>query len=81
MAQLTLNLLGPFEATLDGGQRLQFSTVKAQALLAYLLVEEAQRPGNSHQRVHIAHERDASGLAFLYAGVTFGSDMKRRSAG
>lgn len=50
MPSLSLNFLGSFEAVLDGQQQLAFSTVKTQALLAYLMVEEAQRPGASHQR-------------------------------
>jgi len=50
MVGLSVNLLGPFEATLNDDQLLHFPTTKTQALLAYLLVEEARRPGASHQR-------------------------------
>ena len=50
MSTLSFHLFGLFEATDNGEARLQFPTTKAQALLAYLLVEEAQQPGISHQR-------------------------------
>ncbi|UCG26120.1 MAG: tetratricopeptide repeat protein [Chloroflexota bacterium] len=50
MSGLSFNLLGPFEATVDGDRHLHFPTTKTQALLAYLLVEETHRPGASHQR-------------------------------
>ena len=50
MSGLSFNLLGPFEATIEGDRQLHFPTTKAQALLAYLLVEETHRPGASHQR-------------------------------
>ena len=48
VARLTLSLLGPFEATLDGYPINKFESAKVQALLAYLVVE-ADRP----------HRRDA----------------------
>ena len=50
MSGLTVNLLGHFEATYSGDRRLHFPTTKTQALLTYLLVEESQQPGISHQR-------------------------------
>jgi predicted ATPase/DNA-binding SARP family transcriptional activator len=50
MSGLSFNLLGPFEATLEGDRHLHFPTTKTKALLAYLLVEETYRPGVSHQR-------------------------------
>jgi predicted ATPase/DNA-binding SARP family transcriptional activator/Tfp pilus assembly protein PilF len=50
MSGLSFNLLGPFDAAIGSGRELHFPTTKAQALLAYLLVEEAHRPGASHAR-------------------------------
>ena len=50
MSSLSFNLLGQFEATVDNDRHLHFPTTKTQALLAYLLVEQAHRPGASHQR-------------------------------
>ena len=50
MSSLSFHLFGLFEATDSGDKRLHFPTTKAQALLAYLLVEETQQPGISHQR-------------------------------
>ncbi|MBU1750507.1 MAG: AAA family ATPase, partial [Chloroflexi bacterium] len=41
MPRLLLSLLGPFHATLDN-QAVTFATVKARALLAYLVVEAAR---------------------------------------
>jgi DNA-binding SARP family transcriptional activator len=49
MGQLTLSLLGGFQARLDGGQLLVVPA-KAQALLAYL----AARPGQAHPRDKLA---------------------------
>ena len=39
MAHLSLRLLGPFEASLDGQPITTFKLAKVQALLAYLAVE------------------------------------------
>jgi len=50
MAHLTLALLGPFQATVDGRTVTGFPTEKARALLAYLAVE-ADRP---HPRATLA---------------------------
>lgn len=41
MPQLTLNLLGPFEATLNNQPLRKFRTTRAQGLLAYLATESA----------------------------------------
>src|SRR5262247_4035891 len=49
MAQLTVSLLGGFQARLDGGPLLGLPA-KAQALLAYL----AARPGQAHPRDKLA---------------------------
>ena len=46
MADLVLNLFGPFKATLNGEPLPQFRTVKVQALLIFLVVE----PGVAHRR-------------------------------
>jgi WD40 repeat protein/DNA-binding SARP family transcriptional activator len=43
MARLSLSLLGPFQATLDGNPATGFESNKVRALLAYLAVE-ADRP-------------------------------------
>ena len=43
MPGLTLSLLGPFEAQLDGHQLTTFRTNKVKALLIYLTVEK-ERP-------------------------------------
>jgi len=48
-SRLKLQLLGSFEAQLDSGPRLAFSTRKSQALLACL----ALRPGVAHTRVSL----------------------------
>lgn len=53
MSDLGIKLLGQFEATYDGVRQLHFPTVKAQALLAYLLVEESLQPGVEHQRTNL----------------------------
>jgi DNA-binding SARP family transcriptional activator len=50
MARLTLSLLGPFQATLDGEPAIGFESDKVRALLAYLAVE-ADRP---HSRDKLA---------------------------
>jgi DNA-binding SARP family transcriptional activator len=42
MARLSLSLLSPFQATLDGEPVTGFATNKARALLAYLAVEATQ---------------------------------------
>jgi DNA-binding SARP family transcriptional activator len=42
MARLTLSLLGPFQATLDGEPIVDFKSDKVRALLAYLAVEADQ---------------------------------------
>ncbi|MFN2286550.1 MAG: transcriptional regulator, partial [Anaerolineae bacterium] len=42
MAQLTLSLLGPFQATLDDAPLTSFESDKVRALLAYLAVEHAR---------------------------------------
>jgi DNA-binding SARP family transcriptional activator/Tol biopolymer transport system component len=42
MARLTLSLLGPFQATLDGEPAIGFESDKVRALLAYLAVEADQ---------------------------------------
>ena len=39
MARLSLSLLGPFQATLDGEPVTGFPSAKVRALLAYLAVE------------------------------------------
>src|SRR5262245_46316338 len=49
-ARLELNLLGGFEAHLQGGAALVLPTRKTQALLAYL----ALPPGRSHPREKLA---------------------------
>jgi len=43
MAHLSLSLLGPFQASLDGEPVTDFESTKVRALLAYLAVE-ANRP-------------------------------------
>ncbi|MGD8585588.1 MAG: tetratricopeptide repeat protein [Chloroflexota bacterium] len=53
MSDLSFNLLGHFEAAYHEGQHLRFPTVKAQALLAYLLVEECFQRGVNHQRTNL----------------------------
>ncbi len=50
MAQLTLALLGPFQATVDGRAVTGFPTAKTRALLAYLAVEA----GRPHPRATLA---------------------------
>jgi DNA-binding SARP family transcriptional activator len=50
MSNLSFRLFGLFEAIDNGDEHLHLPTTKAQALLAYLLVEELWRPGSSHQR-------------------------------
>jgi len=50
MAHLTLALLGPFQATVDGRAVTGFPTEKARALLAYLAVEA----GRPHPRATLA---------------------------
>jgi len=50
MSSLAFHLFGLFEAKDVDGRRINFPTTKAQAMLAYLLVEEALQPGISHQR-------------------------------
>ena len=50
MAQLTLNLLGPFTVTLDEQPLKRFRSRKIQALLAYLVTEEAFQPGVTQSR-------------------------------
>jgi len=46
MARLSLSLLGPFQATLDGEPITGFPSNKVRALLAYLAVEAGRRrPG------------------------------------
>ena len=50
MAHLSLSLLGPFQATLDGQSVTDFDSAKVRALLAYLAVE-ADRP---HSREALA---------------------------
>jgi DNA-binding SARP family transcriptional activator len=50
MADLTLTLLGGFEATRTTGALLSLPTKKAQALLVYC----ALRPGRAQQREHLA---------------------------
>ncbi|MBN2006097.1 MAG: transcriptional regulator, partial [Anaerolineae bacterium] len=42
MARLSLSLLGPFQATLDGVPVTAFESDKVRALLAYLAVEHAR---------------------------------------
>ena len=54
MPRLTLSLLGPFQATLDGKPITDFESDRVRALLAYLAVE-ADRP----------HRRDWAGRAAL----------------
>ncbi|QYO68341.1 BTAD domain-containing putative transcriptional regulator [Leptolyngbya sp. 7M] len=49
MIDITLNLLGPIEATLNG-QQITFPYEKLQVLLAYLMVESNRR----HHRQHLA---------------------------
>ena len=50
MARLSINLLGPFQVTLDGESSSGFEYDKVRALLAYLAVE-ADRP---HRREALA---------------------------
>jgi DNA-binding SARP family transcriptional activator/predicted ATPase len=50
LAHLSLSLLGPFHATLDGDPIVGFESNKARALLAYLAVEA----GRMHHREHLA---------------------------
>ncbi|MDX1415303.1 MAG: BTAD domain-containing putative transcriptional regulator [Candidatus Promineifilaceae bacterium] len=50
MSNPSFHLFGLFEAADHVGEHLHFPTTKAQALLAYLLVEEVRQPGISHQR-------------------------------
>src|SRR4030066_92077 len=50
MAHLSLSMLGPFQATLDGRPVTGFESNKVRALLAYLAVE-ADRP---HSRPALA---------------------------
>jgi WD40 repeat protein/DNA-binding SARP family transcriptional activator len=50
MARLSICLLGPFEATLDGQPIASFESDKARALLAYLAVEA----GRGHSREKLA---------------------------
>jgi len=53
MARLSLSLLGPFQATLDGVPIAGFEANKVRALLAYLAVEAHQRAGE-HPRQALA---------------------------
>jgi len=53
MAHLSLSLLGPFQATLDGEPIAGFEANKVRALLAYLAVEAHQRSG-AHPRQILA---------------------------
>jgi DNA-binding SARP family transcriptional activator len=53
MAHLSLYLLGPFQATLDGVPIAGFESSKVRALLAYLAVEAHRRPGE-HSRQALA---------------------------
>ena len=50
MQGLAFNLLGQFQATDVRGRHLEFPTNKAQALLAYLLVEESNKRSVNHKR-------------------------------
>ena len=43
MGRLSISLLGPFQASLDGRPLTGFDSSKARALLAYLVVE-TERP-------------------------------------
>jgi DNA-binding SARP family transcriptional activator len=45
MSTLSLELLGPFHAAVDGEPLLKFRTNKAQAILIYLAAEEALSRG------------------------------------
>jgi DNA-binding SARP family transcriptional activator len=47
---LSLNLLGPFQATLDDRPLVKFRTSKVQALLIYLAVETVDTPNLAHRR-------------------------------
>ena len=53
MARLSLSLLGPFQATLDGEPIASFRANKVRALLAYLAVE-AHRDPRGHPRQALA---------------------------
>jgi DNA-binding SARP family transcriptional activator len=53
MARLSLSLLGPFRATLDGEPIAGFKTNKVRALLAYLALEASQHP-KGHPRTVLA---------------------------
>jgi predicted ATPase/DNA-binding SARP family transcriptional activator len=56
MARLSLSLLGPFRATLDGAPIAHFKANKVRALLAYLAVE-AHRYPDGHLRHPVGHPR------------------------
>ena len=57
MARLSLSVLGPFQAALDGEPITDFESDKVRALLAYLAVE-SERP---HRRETLAGLLDATG--------------------
>ena len=57
LADLTLNLFGPFRATLNGEPLPQFRTVKVQALLIFLVVES-----------DVTHRREAL-MELLWPGL------------
>jgi adenylate cyclase len=53
MAHLSLSLLGPFQATLDGEPITSFEASKVRALLAYLAIEANHHP-QGHPRTVVA---------------------------
>jgi ABC-type oligopeptide transport system substrate-binding subunit/DNA-binding SARP family transcriptional activator len=48
--KLSLSVLGPFQASIDGAHLSHFRTKKVQALLVYLLAEAANHSGSVHRR-------------------------------
>ena len=71
MAHLSLSLLGPFQATLDGEPITGFEATKVRALLAYLAVEASQ----PHPRTVLA------GLLYGFSPFAFGLACYHPAAG
>lgn len=63
MANLSVAVLGAYQATLDNQPLAKFRTNKAKALFIYLLVEEALRAG------HVIHQRESL-LALLWPDLS-----------